>query len=30
MPFTVVLKYKKFDFYNFLNRAVKHLQFVTF
>lgn len=30
MPFTVVLKYEKFDFYNILNRAIKHLQFVTF
>lgn len=30
MPFTVVSKYEKFDLYNFFNRAVKHLQFVTF
>lgn len=25
MPFTVVLKYEKFDLYNILNRAIKHL-----
>lgn len=30
MPFTVVLKYEKFDLYNILNRAIKHLQFFTF
>lgn len=30
MQLTVVSKYEKFDLYNILNRAIKHVQCVTF